>query len=68
MIVAIDIETYDPNLHTLGDGSCRGDGKVLCVGTYNGTTSKAYCPDDNDWQELVDLLKSDVPKVFHNGI
>lgn len=68
MIIAIDIETYDPNLHTLGDGSCRGDGKVLCVGTYNGTVSKAYCPDDNDWQELVDLLKSDVPKVFHNGI
>lgn len=68
MIVAVDIETYDPNLHTLGDGSCRGDGKLLCVGTYNGSVSKAYIPGTPEWQELVDILKSDVSKVFHNGI
>lgn len=68
MIVAIDVETYDPNLKTLGDGSCRHDGKLLCVGTYNGSQAKAYIPGEPDWQELVDLLKSDTPKVFHNGI
>lgn len=68
MIVAMDIETYDPNLKDLGDGSCRHDGKVLCVGTYNGSVGKAYIPGCDDWQELIDLLKSDAPKVFHNGI
>lgn len=67
-ILAVDIETYDPFLADLGDGSCRNDGYVLCVGTYNGKEGKCYLPGTQEWSELVDLLKSDIPKVFHNGI
>ena len=68
MIIAMDIETYDPNLKDMGDGACRGDGKLLCVGTYNGSVGKVYIPGTPEWQELVDILKSDTPKIFHNGI
>ena len=39
-LIAVDIETFDPNLKDLGDGSCRNpatsdnDGSaMLCVGT-----------------------------------
>ena len=68
-LVAIDIETYDPNLGTLGDGACRNDGKVLVVGTYDGERAKAYIPFEKDWQEFVDMLRDiDTDKVFHNGI
>lgn len=64
-MLAIDIETDDPNLHTLGDGSVRKDGRILCVGVYNGSNFNWYTPGE---QELEDLLKSDEPKIFHNGI
>lgn len=64
-MIAIDIETIDPNLKELGDGSIRRDGKILCVGTYNGHEAKWFEPES---EELRDLLLSDEPKVFHNGI
>lgn len=75
-VLAIDIETYDPNLKTFGDGSCRNvnstdfDGsKILCVGTYDGKEAKVYYPDSLTWSALVDILEDEsVDKIFHNGI
>lgn len=67
-MIAVDIETYDPNLKELGSGCIRCDGWILCVGTYDGHKAKAYVPGDNDWDELRERLASDEPKVFHNGI
>lgn len=71
-MIAVDIETYDPNLITKGDGSCRAsdDGScILCVGTYDGTNAKAYIPGTTNWEELVAILKDkSIDKVFHNGI
>ena len=75
-IVAVDIETYDPNLHTHGDGSCRESGTVdddksciLCVGTYDGEKAKAYIPFTEEWKELEEMLADEnTDKIFHNGI
>lgn len=71
-MIAIDIETFDPGLHTLGDGSCKKgkDGsRILCVGTFDGQRAKAYYPDTVEWRhELIPMLASNEPKVFHNGI
>lgn len=76
-LLAIDIETYDPNLHTDGDGSCRTPGssdddgsRILCVGTFDGYKAKSYVPENAaDWNELSEyLLDESIDKVFHNGI
>ena len=67
-MIAIDIETYDPNLQELGPGCVRHDGYILCVGTYDGKRSKSYTPEDSDWPELVERLASNEDKVFHNGV
>lgn len=69
---AIDIETYDPNLHSLGCGAVRGDGYIITVGVY--------CPELGidgylTWDELLedeetlDLLQNpEILKIFHNGL
>lgn len=67
-MIALDIETYDPNLKELGDGSIRKDGEILCCGSYNGKKAETYIPNTPGWQKLIDILKSDEPKIFHNGI
>lgn len=67
-MIALDIETYDPNLKELGDGSIRKDGEILCCGSYNGKKAEAYIPNTPGWQKLIDILKSDEPKIFHNGV
>lgn len=74
--VAIDIETFDPNLQQYGDGSCRESGTpdddhscILCVGTYDGERAKAYIPFTPEWKELEEILADEnIDKVFHNGI
>ncbi len=74
--VAVDIETFDPNLKIYGDGSCRESGSpddddscILCVGTYDGQRAKAYMPFTPEWEELVELMADEnIDKVFHNGI
>lgn len=76
MLVAVDIETYDPFLSTYGDGSCTteydgelGTSRLLCVGTYNGHEAKAYYPFTNEWNEFKDMMANpSIDKVFHNGI
>lgn len=66
-MVALDIETYDPNLGTLGDGSCRMDGRILCCGAHGDNISKVFDFDDKqDVDQLKELLASNEPKIFHN--
>ena len=74
--VAVDIETFDPNLKIHGDGSCResdspddDDSCILCVGTYDGQRAKAYRPFTYEWEEFIELMSDEnIDKVFHNGI
>lgn len=69
-LIALDIETYDPNLHELGDGSIRKDGRILCCGAHGDGISKVFDFDNpNDVQELRDILKDpSIDKIYHNGI
>lgn len=66
---AIDIETKDPNLKKLGDGSIRKDGKILGVGVY-GNGSLSFVDDyfDINDPKLIAILKSEDDKCFHNGV
>jgi len=79
--VAIDIETYDPNLKTKGSGAIRKDGFIcgIAVATNNDL---AYFPlrhSDTDisferinkiWQVLNDKIfqNESITKVFHNAM
>ena len=79
--VAVDIETYDPNLKTKGLGAIRKDGFIcgIAVATDNDT---AYFPlrhSDTDidfnrtekiWQILNDKIfqNKNITKVFHNAM
>lgn len=65
---AIDIETYDPNLKELGDGSIRHDGEILCCSVYNGKKHEVFFPNTPGWEKLKKLLASNEPQIFHNGI
>lgn len=70
-LVAIDIETYDPDLKTDGDGACKkGDAScILCIGTYDGEKSKVYFPYHSDWEMFKAIMNDpNINKVFHNGI
>ena len=78
--IAIDLETSDPNLTTLGPGGVRGDGHVAGVSiamiTPGGSLFKAYYPIQhllgfNYEKGLIvayinNLLATDVPKVGAN--
>lgn len=67
--IAIDIETYDPNLKDLGDGSCRHDGRILCVGMYAPDFQFVFDFDNQEHvRECKKILESDRPKIFHNGV
>jgi DNA polymerase I-like protein with 3'-5' exonuclease and polymerase domains len=79
--VAIDIETYDPNLKTKGSGAIRKDGFVcgIAVATENETayfplrhsdTDIAYDRINKIWQVLNDKIfqNKDITKVFHNAM
>jgi DNA polymerase I-like protein with 3'-5' exonuclease and polymerase domains len=79
--VAIDIETYDPNLKSKGSGAIRNDGFIcgIAVATDNDL---AYFPlrhSDTDidyqrinkiWQVLNDKIfqNENITKVFHNAM
>jgi len=70
--LAVDIETYDPNLKELGDGSCRNDGYIVCASVAWGASfaqSKSFLwRDENQQREFRDLMALPCPKVFHNGL
>ena len=79
--VAIDIETYDPNLKTKGSGAIRGDGFIcgIAVATDNDL---AYFPlrhsdvfidfkrDEKIWNVLNEKIfqNKNITKVFHNAM
>lgn len=75
-LLAVDIETFDPNLKTHGDGSCRESDSpdddnscILCVGVYDGEKAKSYIPFTPEWSELEELMSDEnIDKIFHNGI
>ena len=79
--VAIDIETYDPNLKTKGSGAIRNDGFIcgIAVATKNDL---AYFPlrhsdifidfkrDEKIWSVLNERIfqNENITKVFHNAM
>ena len=79
--VAIDIETYDPNLKTKGSGAIRKDGFICGIAVATGN-DLAYFPlrhSDTDidyerinkiWQVLNDKIfqNENITKVFHNAM
>ena len=79
--VAIDIETYDPNLKTKGSGAIRNDGFIcgIAVATDNdlayfplrhSDTDINYQRIDKIWQVLNDKIfqNKNITKVFHNAM
>ncbi|GHV15966.1 hypothetical protein FACS189493_0850 [Spirochaetia bacterium] len=63
-MIAVDIECYDPNLHSMGSGEIRGDSNNLCVGIYDGTNYSCYTvPDDT----LRERLASNEPKIAQSN-
>ena len=79
--VAIDLETYDPNLKTKGLGAIRGDGFICGVAVATGKDT-AYFPfshSDTDlsldkklkmWEVLDEKLfqNEKITKIFHNAM
>ena len=75
--IAIDLETYDPDLKSMGSGSVIGNGKVVgiavAVDGYAG-----YFPFDHEGggnlekskviQWFTDVCQSPADKVFHNAM
>ncbi len=79
--VAIDIETYDPNLKTKGLGAIRKDGFIcgIAVATDNdlayfplrhSDTDIAFDRIDKIWQVLNEKIfqNKNITKVFHNAM
>ena len=79
--VAIDIETYDPNLKTKGLGAIRKDGFITGVAVATGKDTVYFSlkhSDDNKseeelskfWEQMNKKLlqNPDITKVFHNAI
>ena len=75
--IAIDLETRDPNLMTMGSGSVRGDGEVvgiaIAVEGWSGYFPIAHEVGGNmdrglvlDWFE--EVLHTDATKIFHNAM
>jgi len=75
--IAIDLETRDPNLLTMGSGSVRGDGEVIGIAVAVEGWS-GYFPINHegggnmdralvlDWFE--EVLHTDATKIFHNAM
>ena len=75
--IAIDLETRDPNLLTMGSGSVRGDGEVIGIAVAVEGWS-GYFPINHegggnmdravvlDWFE--EVLHTESTKIFHNAM
>ena len=77
MIIAVDVETYDPNLKTRGDGALRSfpnswdydESQLLMCAWHDGERGKCCYPYTDDWEQLKRMLADpSVDKVFHNGV
>ena len=79
--VAIDLETYDPNLKTKGLGAVRGDGFICGVAIATGKDTVYFPLNHTDidkdsidvvkfWNVLNDKLfqNEKITKVFHNAM
>lgn len=69
-LIAMDIETDDPNLDTLGDGSCRKDGRILCCGAYGDGIDEVF-----DFDRPQDVVRCkglvedpSIDLIFHNAL
>jgi DNA polymerase-1 len=61
----IDIESYDPRLHKMGDGSIRGDGAIIICGIYDGQTYHWFRPGE----ELAAILATpNMHWIMHNSM
>jgi len=75
--IAIDLETHDPDLKTLGSGSVVGRGKVVGIAVAVDGYSE-YFPFDHEGggnlekskviQWFTSLCKSSSLKIFHNAM
>ena len=75
--IAIDLETYDPELKTMGSGSVIGKGKVVGVAVATDGYS-GYFPFDHEGggnlekskviQWFTDICKTTSTKIFHNAM
>ena len=75
--IAIDLETRDPNLTTLGSGSVRGDGEIVgiavAVDGWQGYFPIAHEGGGNIDKKIVmdwfkDILRTPATKIFHNAM
>jgi len=76
-VIAIDLETCDPDLKTMGSGAIVGRGKVVGIAIATDGYS-GYFPFDHEGggnleknkviQWFTDVCKSDAIKVFHNAM
>tara|TARA_R100000329_G_scaffold327_4_gene754 strand:+ start:4655 stop:6517 length:1863 start_codon:yes stop_codon:yes gene_type:complete len=75
--IAIDLETRDPNLTTLGSGSVRGDGEIVGIAVavegWQGYFPIAHEGGGNIDKKIVmdwfkDILKTPATKIFHNAM
>jgi DNA polymerase I-like protein with 3'-5' exonuclease and polymerase domains len=75
--IAIDLETHDPDLKSMGSGSVIGKGKVVGVAVATEGYS-GYFPFDHEGggnleknkviQWFTDICKSESRKIFHNAM
>ena len=75
--IAIDLETYDPELKTMGSGSVVGKGKVVGIAVATDGYS-GYFPFDHEGggnlekskviQWFTDICKTTSTKIFHNAM
>lgn len=66
-VMAVDIETYDPHLKTMGPGSIRHDGHIIGVGFYCPELDISCFLEPGD-ARVAEYLSSHHTKVFHNGV
>jgi DNA polymerase I-like protein with 3'-5' exonuclease and polymerase domains len=76
-VIAIDLETRDPNLKTLGSGAIIGEGNIIGFGVAT-ENFKAYYPvahergpnldSDKVRRYIQSILSSPTLKVFHNAM
>ena len=76
-VIAIDLETCDPNLKTMGSGSIVGRGKVVGIAVATDGYS-GYFPFDHEGggnlekskviQWFTDICASESTKIFHNAM
>ena len=75
--IAIDLETHDPELKTMGSGSVVGKGKVVGIAVATDGYS-GYFPFDHEGggnlekskviQWFTDICKTTATKIFHNAM